>query len=177
MKYRIALLCLVCLSLAHSTTAQQPGQSKKQKFVVVPPEQVLMTVMSQPECSIQFEQLRFLASVDGGGASAAFFVRNSGSKPIRELTIGGPDWTETWSVEFTKKLLMPGERAFEGNRVEIVPLTDKLRETLKLNGPMRAILVVMVIEVKYADGTTYDARAVHEALKKYSEAMIGRKAP
>ena len=172
MKYRIAMLALVLLGLACLTTAQQLTQQTRQKFVVVPPEQVLMTVMSQPECSIQFEQVRFLASVEGGGASASFVARNNGSKPIREFTIGGPDWTMSWSEKFTKKLLMPGERAFEGkNDVEIVRLTDELRNKLELNGPMRAILVVMVIEVKYADGTTYDARAAHEALQRYSERL------
>ena len=66
MKHRIVLFALISLGLASSTTAQRPGQQKKQKFVVVPPEQVLMTVVSQPECSIQFEEVRFLASVEGG---------------------------------------------------------------------------------------------------------------
>lgn len=172
MKYKIAMLVFILLAFACSTTAQQLPSPTSQKFVIVPPEQVLMTVMSQPECSIQFEQVRFLASVEGGGASASFVVHNNGVKPIREFTIGGPDWTMTWSERFTKKLLMPGERAFEGkNDVEIVRLTDELRHKLELNGPMKAILVVMVIEVKYADGTTYDARPAHQALRKYSEGL------
>ena len=172
MKFRIAMLVLILLGFACLATAQQLIHQTPQRFVVVPPEQVLMTVMSQPECPIQFEQVRFLASVEGGGASASFVVHNNGPKPIREFTIGGPDWTMTWSEKFTKKLLMPGERAFEGkNDVEIVRLTDELRHKLELNGPMKAILVVMVIDVEYADGTTYDARPAYHALRKYSERL------
>ena len=172
MKDKIALLTLMCLGFLSSTHAQQLKQQQKERFVVVPPEQVLTAVASQPECSIQFEEVRFITSVDGGGSSPSFVVRNNGSKPIREFTIGGSDWTMSWSEKYTKKLLMPGERAFEGDTdVEIVPLTEKLKDKLNLNGPMRSILVVMVIEVKYADGTTYDAKPAHEALQKYTERL------
>lgn len=177
MKANIALLGLMCLGIVSSTAAQQLNQQQKERFVVVPSEQVLMAVASQPECGIQFEELQFTTSVDGEGSSPSFVVRNSGSKPIREFTIGGADWTMSWSEKFTKKLLMPGERAFEGNtNAEIIPLTEKLKDKLKLNGPMRSVLVVMVIEIKYADGTTFDARPAHEALRKYTERLAGLRA-
>jgi len=130
-----------------------------------------MTIASQPESPIRFEEVKFLASVDGGGNSPAFHVTNIGSKPIRSFTIGGPDWTMTWSEEFARKLLMPGEKALAKDDVEIVPLTDKLRANLKLDKPM-AVLVVMVIEVQYADGTNYNARPTYQALQKYTERLL-----
>ncbi len=172
---RIVFLGLIVLTLTDSSLAQQPAKQKT-RFVAAPPEIVLMTVVSQPGCSIAFENLQFLEGVDGQGSSPGFVVRNNGSKPIREFTIGGPDWTMSWSEKFTKKLLMPGESAFEASRDhEVVPLTDELRTKLNLKGPMKAILVVMVIEVKFADGTTFDARPAHEALRLYTENLMGKK--
>jgi hypothetical protein len=41
---------------------------------------------------------------------------------------------------------------------------------------MTSIVVVMVIEVKYADGTTFDARAAHEFLQKYTERLADLRA-
>jgi hypothetical protein len=146
MKPRILLLTLMCLGIVCSTLAQQPKEQQKERFVAVPSEQALMVVASQPECGIYFDELRFITSIDGLGSSPSFIVRNNGSKPIREFTIGGPDWTMTWSEKFTKRLLMPGQRAFEDDsNLEIVPLTEKLKEKLELSGPM-SVLVVMVIE-------------------------------
>jgi len=172
MKNRILFLWTIWLFFSGSASAQQLDQRQKEKFVIVPPESVLMTIASQPDSPLQFEEVRFLASVDGGGNSPAFHVRNIGSKPIRSFTIGGPDWTMTWSEDFTKKVLIPGERALATNDVEIVPLTDKLRANLKLDRPM-AVLVVMVIEVQYADGAIYNARPTYQALQKYTERLMG----
>jgi hypothetical protein len=170
MKQKIVLCCLVWLALVDSPNAQQVKQGTKQKFVVVPSERVLMTVASQPESGIEFKEVRFLVALDGGG-TPSFIVRNKGPKPIRAFTIGGADWTMTWSEQYTKRLLMPGETAFDGDDdIEIVPLTKELREKLKLNGPM-AILTVMVIEIQYADGTTYDAKSTHDALREHSERL------
>jgi hypothetical protein len=172
MKQKIVLCWLVWLTCAGSPNAQQVKQGTKEKFVVVPSELVLMTVASQPESSIEFKEVRFLVSLDGGG-TRSFIVSNKGAKPIRAFTIGGVDWTKTWSEDYTKRLLMPGETAFKGDdNIEIVPLTSELRKKLKLNGPMKAILTVMVIEIQYADGTTYDARSTYEALKEHSERLM-----
>lgn len=172
MKQKIVLCCLVWLAFVNSPNAQQVKQGTKEKFVVVPSELVLMTVASQPESGIEFKEVRFLVALDGGG-TPSFIVRNKGAKPIRSFTIGGPDWTRTWSEQYTKRLLMPGERAFDGDDdIEIVPLTKELREKLKLNGPVMAVLTVMVIEIQYADGTTYNARSTYEALKAHLEHLM-----
>lgn len=77
----------------------------------------------------------------------------------------------TWSEQFTKKLLMPGEKAEGTDDVEIVSLSNELRDKLNLKGPMRSILVLMVVRVEFADGSTYSAESTYEALKKYTEKL------
>jgi hypothetical protein len=157
--------------LTSSVSGQQSGTQKKWKYAVVPPEEVLMVIAYQPESGLQFEEVKYLAGVDGGN-SPSFLVRNKGTKPIRSFTVGGPWGTETWSEEFTKKLFMPGERTVpDGDDAEIVPLSKELREKLKLNGSMKAIGVLMVVRVEYADGSVYSAEPAYEALQKFSDEL------
>ncbi len=173
MKDKIILLCFMCLCFAGSANSQQVDGKQKWKFVVVPAEQVLVTVAAQPLCPIQFENIKYLAGVDGG-RSPSFTVRNKGNKPIRAITVGGSDWTLEWSEKFTHTLLMPGGEAFsekEEDDVEIVPLSDELRNKLQLKGSMRSVLVLMVIRVEYADGSVYDAEPTYKALQKYTEML------
>jgi len=173
MKKVLLLVGVMFGGIIPSTLCQTP---QKAKFVRVPIEQVLITAAAQPDCPIEFQQLQYLASVDGEGSSPGFSVRNRSNKPIRDFTVGGPDWTMSWSEKFTHKVLLPGERAFDHDTdVDIVELTDLLREKLKLKGPMKAVVVVMVVQVKYADGTVYDASQAYNALVAYYRDAIGRK--
>jgi hypothetical protein len=170
MRQKLIILSFVFVCSAGALNGQNADRQEKSKFVVVPSEQVLLTTAEQPGCPLQFEDVKFLAAVDGGG-TPSFEIRNKGTKPIRSFTVGGPDWTMTWSEQFTKKLLMPGEKAEGTDDVEIVSLSNELRDKLNLKGPMRSILVIMVVRVEFADGSTYSAESTYEALKKYTEKL------
>ena len=173
MKNVLLLVGVMFGGIMPSAICQTP---QKAKFVRVPIDQVLITAAAQPDCPIEFDQLQYLEGVDGEGYSPGFTVRNRSNKPIKDFTVGGPDWTMSWSEKFTHKVLLPGERAFDGGSdIDIVELTDLLREKLKLKGPMKAVVVVMVVQVKYADGTVYDASQAYNALGAYYRAAIGSK--
>jgi hypothetical protein len=172
MRYRAAFLCFMFICFVVSASGQQVERQQKRRFVVVPPEQALVTVAFQPECPLQFEEAKLLAFVEGGGA-ATYVIRNKGTKPIRSFTVGVPGLKLTWSEELTKRLFMPGERIVGGgdDEIEMVPLTDELRDKLKLKGPMRGVAVFMVIRVEYADGTVYSAEPAYKALRKFSDEL------
>lgn len=170
MRNKIILMCFVFVCSAGALNGQKANRQEKSKFVVVPSEQVLVTTAEQPGCPLQLEEVKYLAAIEGGG-SPSFEIRNKGNKPIRSFTVGGPDWTMSWSQKVTKKLLMPGERAEGLNDAEIVNVSDELRDKLNLKGPMRSILVIMVVRVEYADGSTYSAETTYEALQKYTERL------
>jgi hypothetical protein len=166
---RITVLSLVFICSVLITNGQTRFRHDKSKFVVVPPEQILVTVAAQPGSPLQFEEVRYLANINGGG-SPSFLVRNQSTKPIRSFTVGGVDWTMSWSEQFTHRLLMPGERA-ESDDVEIVKLSDPLRDKLNLKGPMRSILVLMTVKVEFADGTVFNAEPTYKALEAFSERL------
>lgn len=175
MRRKIILLWFMLICFVGSASAQQVDRQQKRKFVVVPADQVLVTVAQQPECPLKFEKAAILADLDGSKASA-LTLRNEGIKPIRSFTVSVLSGTITESEEFTKKLLMPGERTSGDDDVEIVPLTKELRDKLKLNGPMRFIMVFMVIRVEYADGSVYSAEPAYKAFQKFSDELDDLKA-
>jgi len=104
-------------------------------------------------------------------------VRNQGAKPIRAYTVA---WLTTagtgniveWRGGVTDVMLMPGQtspRSGEGKEIEIVPLTDKLRDTLKFRRPMQAVAVFMIVSVEFTDETTYNDAPTFKALETYFE--------
>jgi hypothetical protein len=109
-------------------------------------------------------------------------MRNVGGKPIRSVSYA--DWNtfgtgghSGWSGKLSGEIVMPGQLVplSDGDsQDEIVPLTEKLRSKLKLDGSMKAIIVLMIRRVEYADGTVYTDEAQSEKLSVLAEKIGGR---
>lgn len=143
----------------------------------IPVENVLPVFAYQPDSPIEFLKAESWGSLEGGGFQQYHF-RNRSSKAIKSYkvsvlnTSGGGS-----SIEFEASsqagYLMPGEEYPRKNeldsdpgRVEVVPLTDKLRREKKLNG-MKAVVIFIVIKVEFADGTVFDNEKIYNALEKF----------
>lgn len=165
MRCYVSLSCIALICLAGLTNGQQVEQ--KEKYAAVPSEQALITVVHQQDCPLQFEEAKCLISLDGH-LVPSYYLRNQGAKPIRSFTVGSPGSTWTWSYEASGKLMVPGQRVpdLEENS-EIVPLTKELRDKLKLHGPMKTLIVLMVIRVEYADGSMYNAESAFSSMEMY----------
>jgi hypothetical protein len=57
----------------------------------------------------------------------------------------------------------------EVREVEIVPLTEDLRDKLKLRGPMTAVSVFIILRVEFEDGSVYSDERAFAALQEYFE--------
>lgn len=71
---------------------------------------------------------------------------------------------------------MPNESTLPDEAIgrgEILPLTAALREKLGLGGQMKGIAVLMVVQVTFADGTTYSDEAAFKALQAHSANLAG----
>jgi len=179
MRYRsILFLLLFCLS--NTTNGQEDKQGESGGYVIVPNELVLLVIASQPEAPIRFEEARLLMSVDGRDLAVTYNLYNSGAKPIRYLsavmwTSYGTGGTLTGSGPssgaITYELIQPGQTIKEDRRHRIVPLTAKLREKLKLGTTVKAMVVLMVKSITFADGTTYSDESTVKATQSYLEAL------
>ncbi|CAN5211559.1 hypothetical protein BH18ACI2_BH18ACI2_04640 [soil metagenome] len=185
MRYRIIIascLILLCGSEALSQS-QQSGRVEKNQYVVVPREIILPVVVSQPDSPLQFENVKGIGPISGNGGGVRFQLRNRGSKPIRGVsfavltTSGGLWFSDSWPRKLTGEVVMPGQivpLSNEDQQIEVVPLTEELREKLKLRGPMKAVILLMVTAVEFTDGTTYNDEPTQKALETYLEGLSSR---
>jgi hypothetical protein len=172
MKHLIKVMWLVCIC-AMSVLAQQ-GESPTRKFVEIPREIGLPLIAIQPNCPIKIEQVRLVAGVEGGSTDISR-LRNISAKPIRSVTIASSSGSLITYARDKGVLVMPGQlvpklseenlKCKECVKDEIVPLTDELREKLKLKGEMKSIVILMIVNVEFTDGTKYDDEKTYQAMQ------------
>lgn len=170
------VLLLICLGAANGASALQDPAERR--FVIPPNDIYLLTVASQADCPIQVEDAKLLFfNGPGSSWSASYRLRAAGVKPIRINSITLSMWTAlgvgaTWQelVKDSEKSVIPGELIpikQEGPNVEVLPLTNEIRDRMKLRGPMQAVVVLMVEQVKFSDGSVYSAETTSKALQSY----------
>jgi hypothetical protein len=179
MKHKIVLLFLLFLGFSIAR-AQQP---QKRQYVVAPDETVFLAVAAQPECPLKIENARMLLSVDNTYPIYQYRLVNRGIKPIHYFTVvawhsGGTGGTlgnpAPWDGRITNRLIMPGRVLQTGklnHDVQVVPLTSEVRTKLSINGSLKAITVLLVDHITFADGSTYDNRKASEALVSFFEKL------
>ena len=172
---RIIAVCLLLVCLVSAS-----GQQKKQRYVVVPGESSLLMIASQPDCPLRIEEAKRLLNTDvKWDARYLYQLRNQGTKPIIDFTVVawtsfGTGGTVGHPWEMTGETLLPGQVIPSNEKdyqSQIVPLTDALRNKLELRGPMKEVVVLMVEQVKFADGSTYTDESTSKALISYFEAL------
>jgi hypothetical protein len=173
---RIVLLCLVCFWVGDSVWAQQG--SEKPKYIIPPNDIYLLTVASQADCPIQIENAKLLFFIGpGSNWGASYRLRNGGTKPLRIQSITLSMWTAQGVgltleelTQDTETAVLPGKLITvreDDPKIEIVPLTDEIRDKMKLRGPLHAVVVLMVQQVKFSDGSVYSDERTSKALQSY----------
>lgn len=179
---------LVLLTTLFAIAASASGQDKSgaQRYVVVPPDSVLLVTASQPGCPVEITNAKLLNPVDGSRRAAFLYeFRNRGVKPIKSVSVyalnsdatgGGP----LYNGHVMKEPLLPGQTLLVGETaLEITALTRELREKLKFTNHLRALVVLLVQSVEYTDGTVFSDSTTLRALDDYfldinSEAINSR---
>ncbi|HET6893206.1 MAG TPA: hypothetical protein VFH31_19055 [Pyrinomonadaceae bacterium] len=171
---RIAICWMfISITLVGVAFGQNSQGKGKRRVVIVPPHIILPVVASQPDSPLQIEDLKVFMAVSGGNISYSYKVRNRGATPIRSYTIGASNTAGTgWEVgpRPLEENLLPGQVAtLAGNEVEVIELTEDLRNQLELRGEMQAIMVLMVVGVEYWDGSAYKSEPLYKALQAHLE--------
>jgi hypothetical protein len=172
----ILATCLISTLALDTIAMQQPTKHERFRCFVEPSDIILTVIAYQPECPLVFVKALPIHGVDEGVAQI-YQVHNRGTKPIRSFIVAtvtsvgaGSRWGETG--ERQREVLMPGQmypRALEGNTLELVPLTEELRDRHKLRGPMKGIVTFMIVRVEFTDGSVYDAEPEYKALQTFYE--------
>ena len=175
------ILVLVIQLLCSITTTEHPtNKNEKVRLVEIPRDAVLTVAVSQPDCPLKIEDVRFLMRLDNGKIVQNYRVRNLSTKSIATFTINS--WSMTGSggtlpviLTSAERSLAPGQPldSFQSNEYEIQPLTAALGQELKrrydmaIVGKMQNVFFLMVDTVQFEDGSAYNDRAVKESLGQY----------
>jgi len=173
---RIVVLCLVCLWIVGNVWAQKG--SEETRYAIAPSGKYLLTIASQPDCPIQVENAKLLLAIGVGGLGASYRLRNAGTKPVTIRSITLSMWTEhgignSWEdlTQEPAKMVLSGElipiKDDDKRKTEIVPLTDEISNKLGLRGPLEVVVVLIVEQVKFSDGTVYSDHRTSRELQSY----------
>lgn len=169
---KYVILALLLLSMTGKANGQDHKENVKAQAVKNPREIFLPVIPYQPDCPLKLEPSETITYLNGGDATI-LSCRNQGTKPIRAYTVA---WLNSLGgqekVSVKDTLIAPGESEQVFDKppsVSVIPLTENLRKKLKLDGPMKAIVVFIVVKVEYTDGSVYEDEKVYSTIKDYFE--------
>jgi hypothetical protein len=163
---------VLVLGAISTALGQQVAPQSENRYVVVPQDTILLVMASQPDCPLKLQNARLLTSATGSGAwGASYELRNDGTKPIKTFTAVmwtsyGTGGTLSQPKNLGETLIMPGQTV-KGGDEEIIPLTNEMRHKLNLEGRMKAIVVLMIESIKFADGSEYSDETLSQAVLTY----------
>jgi hypothetical protein len=179
MRYIIAAtMCILFFNTENF--AQQKFQAEKKQMAIVPSEIIFLSVASQKDCPLQIEDAKYLLDTNADYKhKIQFEVRNISSKPIEDFNIVAVRSSGTINSilhpwRSANSLLMPQSKTecYKKNLpYEIVPFPKELNQRLQLKGKVRGIVILLVQEVLFADGSRYKDEGSVEALSKYFEEL------
>jgi hypothetical protein len=172
----LALISTFVLGLPAICGSRPPQQNSKVRLFVVPQSTVFTTVAYQPDSPIEFVRAINLGTVDGGGGTASFRLRNRGNQAILSYTIATVSSIGTgnsWEIKAKtpSEWIMPGQLFPTNNDgwAEILPLTDELRRRKQLPTGLLGVAIFMVVRAECADGTVFDDAASYKSLVSFFE--------
>jgi fumarate reductase subunit D len=173
---RVLHTVLLCFTLSASAFAQvTPHQPD---YVAIPNDVVLSVIASQPDAPIRFQDVTLLMTEDGKDLAIAYNVRNTSKKPIRYLT--PVVWTSydtggtltpvaTKSETLLETMILPGQLVEKQVFNKIVsPAPDVLARLKSIIGK-KPMVVLMVKNVMFADGTQFTDDVTFKSIQSYFE--------
>lgn len=170
----VLIVCQLCLLTA--TVSAQAAKTDNQ-YVIAPGEHIFLAVAAQPDCPLRIEDAQLLIPVGDGRAEYRYKLTNKGNKPINYFTVvawtaegtggtlGGPP---PWDGRVTDRLLYPGESVrVSRDDVAVVPFNATVREKVSFNGKLQTLIVLLVDQITFGDGTKYNFEPASKSLIDY----------
>jgi hypothetical protein len=166
----LPLLLLFLLPVVSSSQANKPR-------LIKPSAEAVPVLIMQQDAPLKIEKAEFLLLESDSGNLLAYSIRNVSSKPIKSFEISAVSLrggASSWSgVLKDQHLLMPDRALYslENTTYEIVPNVEKPASASHPT-ETKAVWIVMVERVVFADGTCYDAKGVSNSLQEFLERSL-----
>ena len=175
-KMRIWIVSLLFLAIPVVSTADLKAQSDPERtsYVVVPSNSITLTVASQPACPIEIAESKLLNLADGSRRAAfQYQLVNRSTKAINYVSVYAINSTGTgggplYNGHTLQKPLMPGEKIVMGEAsARIIEPSAELTAQLKFDGPLRAVVILVIEKVKFTDGSVFNGMKTVKELENY----------
>jgi hypothetical protein len=179
LRYTFRFWLAVILLAFTNNAAQTEKEQQKLRYVLVPQDNTMVVVASQPGCPLRIERAQLLVNTEKNhDVLFQYDLRNAGRKPIRDFNLvffsSEGNSGSISDHRLRGKILLPGEviRAKEETAARtVLPLSSELRRKLKLDSPVKAIVVLMVWTVDFNDGSTFSDEKNLKAAKAFFEEL------
>jgi hypothetical protein len=168
------LLFFFAISVVSTIDLKAQSNPPKASYVVVPSSSVILTVASQPDCPVEIAESKLLNLADGSRRAAfQYQLVNRGTKPIKYVSVYAINSTGTgggplYNGHILQKPLMPGEKIITGElTAKIIEPSPELTVQLRLSGPLRAIVVLLVENIEFTDGSVFSGMKTVKELQNY----------
>lgn len=171
-------LLFVITLFAVSSALGQDQLPARASYVVVPTGDVVLAVASQPDCPLRLDNARLLYNVTSNRLEYDYDIRNDGKKSIARfiteawhLNGSGGTLHDDWNDK--RQLLLSGQafRSEEYKDSKFVPYTKEMREKFKIGKETRMLILLVVREVLFSDGTEYDGNEDVERIRGLFEKL------
>lgn len=166
-------MLLVFSSFIFSQAKIRPA---KPMYSPIPTEDLFVVVLSQPDSPLRVENARLLLNLQSNRVEYFWDVRNISKKSVsgyqvEEWWINGTGGTMTTIL---KTPLPKGRVAPETvSTKQIIPLTNELREKLKEEAGMSRLVIFVVKDVEFTDGSRFDGSGTSNNVLNYFRNVSG----
>jgi len=166
--YRFIVSIFFMISATGTATAQGLRQPAKEPDPLALEGKVLLLTAAQPSSPVRFDNVQMLIRDSGKRFEISFDVRNIGTKAIRSITpVIWTSYGTGGTLNPLNELLQPGATL----RSDLIrgSTNPSAAAGLKSNRTIKVLMVLLVEDVTFVDGSTYTDHETSKALLNYFE--------
>jgi hypothetical protein len=161
---------ILLLVFSSFVISQSKTQSAKTMYSSIPPEDIFVVTLSQPDAPLRIENARLLFNLDSHQVEYSWDVRNLGRKSVSGYQID-KWWIDGTGGTTTSMFKMPLPKGrIRRDAIppdQIIPLTDELRQQLKKDAGMNRLIVFVLKNVQFTDGSLFDGSQDSDNVRDY----------
>ena len=153
----------ICLNVQAQTTI---------RLIKIPQENIPILVLQQ-DCPVKIEKAEFFLTESGSGNLISYEIRSVSPKSIKSIEIAAYSASgggSGWGVRFEDNNLLTNNQSLKSltnTKYEIISSSEKSKDFLLSEPKIKTYWIVLVEEVIFSDGTTFNAKNLSNSLQKF----------
>lgn len=175
MKHLLQLNLIVASTIATLLIASTTAMAQKECVVTAVPDKVVSVILVNPkQAPVTLVGPGSVFVWDNGAVSLKYGIRNDTQREIASMTIQTTNWDGMTGAKIDFSLIrdlpiLPGSLTYTYDEAALkaCPSTDLTPNAIAKLGTSNRYWLAMVYEVRFADGTRYEAKKRYEQLERF----------